>query len=129
MTIIKWLLIIAASGYVGLVALLYVMQRSMLYLPPAIDMPGPEAVLPAARAVVLDTSDGEKVIAWHVSPRGDKPVVIYFPGNGELIALRAARYRALMAGGVGVIALSYRGYGGSRHADANVRFGSLADIA
>jgi hypothetical protein len=80
MTIIKWLLIIAASGYVGLVALLYVMQRSMLYLPPAIDMPGPGAVLPAARAVVLDTSDGEKVIAWHVSPRvgGD-----LFPGQRQ----------------------------------------------
>jgi uncharacterized protein len=113
MTIIKWLLIIAASGYVVLIALLYVMQRSMLYRPPATHMPRPEVILPEARQVLLDTSDGEKVIAWHVPPRDDKPVVIYFPGNGELIALRAARYRALMADGVGVIAVSYRGYGGS----------------
>jgi len=113
MTTLKWLLIIAASGYVALVALLYVTQRAMLYHPPAIAMPRPEAVLPEARQVVLDTSDGEKVIAWHVAPRGDKPVVIYFPGNGELIGLRTERYRALMADGVGVIALSYRGYGGS----------------
>lgn len=113
MTLIKWLLIISASGYVALVALLYVMQRAMLYHPPATHMPGPAAILPEARQVVLDTSDGEKVIAWHVSPRGDKPVVVYFPGNGELIASRTARYRALMADGVGIIALSYRGYGGS----------------
>jgi fermentation-respiration switch protein FrsA (DUF1100 family) len=113
MTIIKWLLIIAASGYVVLIALLYVMQRSMLYRPPATHMPRPEVILPEARQVLLDTSDGEKVIVWHVPPRDDKPVVIYFPGNGELIALRAARYRALMADGVGVIAVSYRGYGGS----------------
>jgi uncharacterized protein len=113
MTIIKWLLIIAASGYVGLVALLYVQQRSILYHPPAIAMPEPETVLPGASKAVLDTSDGEKVIVWHVPPRGDKPVVLYFPGNGELIGLRTTRYRALMADGIGVIALSYRGYGGS----------------
>jgi hypothetical protein len=113
MTIIKWLLIIAATGYVAVVALLYVMQRAMLYHPPAIHMPPPEAILPGASQVVLDTSDGEKVIVWHIPPRGDRPVVIYFPGNGELIASRSARYRALMADGVGVIALSYRGYGGS----------------
>jgi hypothetical protein len=113
MTIIKWLLIIAATGYVAVVALLYVMQRAMLYHPPANHMPEPEAILPGASQVVLDTSDGEKVIVWHIPPHGDKPVVIYFPGNGELIALRTARYRALMADGVGVIALSYRGYGGS----------------
>src|SRR5580704_210766 len=113
MTIAKWLLIIAASGYLALVSLLYVTQRSMLYHPPAIRMPRPQTILPQAEEVVLDTSDGEKVIVWHVPPRGDKPVVMYFPGNGELIASRVARYRALMADGIGVIALSYRGYGGS----------------
>jgi hypothetical protein len=113
MTIVKWLLIIAATGYVGVVGLLYVMQRAMLYHPPANHMPRPETLLPEATQILLDTSDGEKIIAWHIPPRGDKPVVIYFPGNGELIASRLARYRALMADGVGVIALSYRGYGGS----------------
>jgi hypothetical protein len=113
MAIVKWLLIIAASGYLVLVALLYAMQRSMLYQPPATRMPRPEAILPQAQQVVLDTSDGEKVIAWHVPPRDDGPVVIYFPGNGELIASQVGRYRALMAHGIGVIALSYRGYGES----------------
>jgi uncharacterized protein len=113
MTILKWLLIIAATGYVGLVGLLYVMQRAMLYHPPANHMSRPEAFLAEASQVVLDTSDDERVIAWHIPPRGDRPVVIYFPGNGELIASRTARYRALVADGVGVIAVSYRGYGGS----------------
>ena len=113
MTIIKWLLIIGVSGDVALVALLYVMQRSMLFLPPAVAMPPPRAVLPQATEVVLDTSDGEKVVVWHVPPRGDRPVVIYFPGNGDLIAWRVARYRALMADGIGVLAVSYRGYGRS----------------
>ena len=113
MTIIKWLLIIGASGYVVLVALLYVTQRAMLYHPPATSMPRADVSLPGAQEVVLDTSDGEKVIVWHVPPRGDKPVVIYFLGNGDLIASRFARYRALMADGIGVLAVSYRGYGRS----------------
>jgi hypothetical protein len=67
MAIVKWLLIIAATSYPVLVAVLYVMQRSMLYLPPAIRMPRPEAILPQAQQVVLDTSDGEKVIVWHAA--------------------------------------------------------------
>ena len=46
-------------------------------------------------------------------PRGDKPVVIYFHGNAEIVAWRAERHRALIADGTGLIALSYRGYGGS----------------
>jgi len=113
MTIAKWLLITAASGYFLFVTLLYVAQRSMLYHPVAAHILPAQANLPQAQEVVLATSDGEKVIAWHVPPRGDKPVVIYFPGNGEHIAWRVERDRALIADGIGVIALSYRGYGGS----------------
>jgi len=129
MAIFKWLLIIVAAGYLALIALLYVKQRSMLYLPPAIQLPRPEAVLPQAQQVVLDTSDGEKVIAWHVPPRGDGPVVIYFPGNGELISSPVARYRALMARGIGVIALSYRGYGSSSGAPTEDGLHRDADAA
>ena len=64
-------------------------------------------------SVVLDTADGEKVIAWHVPPRGDKPVVLYFHGNGGALNLRVDRFRGIIARGVGLVALSYRGYGGS----------------
>ena len=46
-------------------------------------------------------------------PRGEKPVVLYFHGNGGALRYRAARFRALIADGYGLVALSYRGYGGS----------------
>jgi len=53
------------------------------------------------------------VIAWHLPPRGDKPVILYFHGNGGSLRGRADRFRALTADGTGLVALSYRGYGGS----------------
>jgi fermentation-respiration switch protein FrsA (DUF1100 family) len=69
--------------------------------------------MPEAEEVVLDTSDGERVIVWHVPPRGQKPVVLYFHGNGASLRWRVDRFRTLIADGTGLVALSYRGYGGS----------------
>jgi fermentation-respiration switch protein FrsA (DUF1100 family) len=53
------------------------------------------------------------VIVWHVPPRGEAPVFLYFHGNGGSLRWREERFRALIAGGGGLVALSYRGYGGS----------------
>ena len=46
-------------------------------------------------------------------PRGDKPVVIYFQGNAEGLAARVERFSWLTADGTSLLALAYRGYGGS----------------
>jgi hypothetical protein len=113
MAIVRWLLVSGIAGYVLLVAVLYVGQRAMLYHPTTTHIRPAEAGLPEAQEVVLETSDGEKVIAWHVPPRGNKPVVVYFHGNGEIVPWRVERHRATIANGTGLIALSYRGYGGS----------------
>src|SRR4029077_9699424 len=73
----------------------------------------PAAGFPQAEEIVLDTADGERVIAWHVPPRGEKPVVLYFHGNGGSLAYRVELFKKLVADGTGLLALSYRGYGGS----------------
>jgi hypothetical protein len=85
----------------------------MLYFPQATPVSPVAAGLPEAEQMVLTTSDGERVIAWHVPPRAGQPVVIYFHGNAEVVANQVARHRALIAGGAGLLALSYRGYMGS----------------
>jgi fermentation-respiration switch protein FrsA (DUF1100 family) len=113
MTIVRWVLIIGVCGYVLLVAVLYFGQRAMLYHPTATRISPVQAGLPQAEEVVLDTSDGEKLVAWHVPPREGMPVVIYFPGNAEIVPWRAERHRATIADGTGLIALNFRGYGGS----------------
>jgi fermentation-respiration switch protein FrsA (DUF1100 family) len=113
-TVLKWLLGIAIAGYVGGILVLYVFQRHLLYRPPQTVRTAPAAAqFPEAEEIVLDTADGEKVIAWHVPPREGKFVVIFFPGNGDVLALRVPRLRAIIEDGTGLVALSYRGFAGS----------------
>ncbi len=105
--------ILAAGGYLAVGALMFFGQRALMYFPDRARTPPAAAGFPQAEEVWLDTADGERVIAWHVPPRGDKPVVLYFHGNGGALNLRADRFRKIVAHGVGLVALSYRGYGGS----------------
>jgi uncharacterized protein len=107
------LLIGALVAFGGFVALMYVAQRSLMYFPDRQRTPPAAAGLPSAEEVVLDSESGERVIVWHVPPRDERPVLIYFHGNGGALRHRADRFRALAADGTGLVALSYRGYGGS----------------
>src|ERR671934_2467737 len=112
MTALKWILIAGVFGYAAVLALMYFAQRSLMYFPDVKRSPPAAAGLPQAQEVVLATADGEQLIAWHLPPRDDKPVVLYFHGNGGALRYRADRYRTLAENGVGLVALSYRGFGG-----------------
>jgi uncharacterized protein len=113
MAALKWTLVIAVLLYGGLLALMYVFQRKLMYFPDARHTPPAAAGLPQAEEVVLKTSDGETLVAWHVPPRGMKPVVLYFQGNAGALDLRVGRFKWLVEDGTGLVAPSYRGYGGS----------------
>ena len=113
MAFVKWLFIVAAAGYLVLGALMFFTQRALMYFPERVRTSPAAAGLPQAQEITLNTMDGEEIIAWHVPPRGDKPVVIYFHGNGGALRLRADRFAHLVADGIGLLAVSYRGYGGS----------------
>jgi fermentation-respiration switch protein FrsA (DUF1100 family) len=114
MTVLKWLLIIAAVGYVGGLAALFLLQRSLLFPIPQVARTAPAAAgFPDAEEQVLSTTDGEKVIVWHVPARPRHPVILYFHGNGDFLAGFFGRFRGLIADGTGIVALSYRGYAGS----------------
>ena len=63
--------------------------------------------------MTLTASDGERSVAWHVAPRDGKPVILYFHGNGGALRYRVERFRRLIRDGVGLVALEYRGYGGT----------------
>ena len=122
----KWI-IAAVAAYGGVVALLYVAQRSLQYFPER-RRTAPQAVgLPEAEEVVLDTADGERVIVWHVPPREKHLIFLYFHGNGGSLRRRDERFRALISDGSALIALSYRGYGGSTGRPTEK--GILADAA
>jgi fermentation-respiration switch protein FrsA (DUF1100 family) len=114
MTVLKWLAGLALIAWCGGVALLYFAQRSILFPIPERHRTPPDAAgFPQAEEHTLQTADGEKLVAWHVAPRAGKPVVIFFHGNGDILAWRAPWFAKLTADGTGLVAVSFRGYAGS----------------
>ncbi len=112
MMILGWIAAIAVSLYVGLAVMIYFAQRSLMYFPDTVPTTPAAAGLPEAEEVSLTASDGVKSLAWHVPPRSGKPVILYFHGNGGALRFRVERFRKLIADGIGLVALEYRGYGG-----------------
>jgi fermentation-respiration switch protein FrsA (DUF1100 family) len=114
MTIVKWVIILVALVYLGGVTVLYFKQREMLFPIPPVGRTAPAAAgLPEAEEHELTTYDGETVIVWHVPAKPGHPVILFFPGNGDFLAGRVSRFKAVTSDGTGLVALSYRGYAGS----------------
>jgi len=113
MATLKWILIVAITGYFALLALMYVAQRSLMYFPDTTRIAPADAGFPQAQEAVLESADGARVVVWHVPPREGKPVILYFHGNGGALRHRVPRFTSLTSDGTGLVALSYRGYGGS----------------
>src|SRR5665811_456267 len=114
MTVLKWLLVVVSVAYVCGLAVLFFVQRSFLFPVPTVVRTSPrEAGFPEAEEHVLTTTDGEKVVVWHVPAKPGHPVILYFHGNGDFLAGFFGRFRDLIADGTGIVALSYRGYAGS----------------
>lgn len=110
---LKWMIIAVLAGYGCLLAFMYVFQRSLQYFPDPVRTSPAQAGLPQAEEVSLRSADGETLVAWHVPPRDGKPVVLYLHGNAGALNLRVNRFAWLTRDGYGLVALSYRGYGGS----------------
>jgi fermentation-respiration switch protein FrsA (DUF1100 family) len=127
MAILKSILVFLLIGYGAMVALAYFAQRALMYFPDRTRTPPAQAGLPEAKEVVIETADGEKLVAWYVPAAEGRPVVLYFHGNGGALVHRIRRFRGLIANGNGLIALSYRGYGGS--SGSPTEEGLLADAA
>jgi uncharacterized protein len=128
---LKSLLVFVLFGYVALVGLMYVFQRGLMYFPDPVRTAPAAAGFPEAQEVVLDTADGEKIVTWYRPAQVDKPVIVYFHGNGGALRLRVDRFRTLTADGTGLLAVSYRGYGGSsgRPTEAGIRQDAAAAYA
>ncbi len=92
---------------------MYFAQRALMYFPDTARTAPADAGFPQAEEVMLRSADGTEVLAWHVPPKEGKPVVLYFHGNGGSLRHRVPRFLPLVADGTGLVALSYRGFGGS----------------
>jgi len=104
-----WLL----AAYLLVVAAAFAFQRKLMYFPDTARV-APRAVgLAGVEELVLETADGERLIAWFAPAREGCATFLYFHGNGGNVSYRADRIHAFTARGNGVLMLSYRGYGGS----------------
>ncbi|HZD91312.1 MAG TPA: alpha/beta hydrolase [Pseudolabrys sp.] len=113
MTVLEWLLAAAFALYAAVLVLMYVFQHKLMYFPDPNRTAPAAAGLPQAQELRLESIDGERLVAWHIPPRGDRPVMLYLHGNAGALNLRAKRFEWLVAEGDGLVALSYRGFGGS----------------
>jgi pimeloyl-ACP methyl ester carboxylesterase len=112
LTVLGWFAVLAVCVYVGLAAMIYFAQRSLMYFPDRTATTPAAAGLPEASEVPLTASDGVRIHVWQVPPQPGKPVILYFHGNGGALRYRVERFRRLIGAGVGLVALEYRGYGG-----------------
>ena len=104
----------AVLGYALLLGGCYALQRSLMYFPAAA-LPSPAAAgVPEMVPVTLRTDDGLALKAWYAAARAPRsPSIVYFHGNAGNIADRAYKVRPMLDAGLGVLLVSYRGYGGN----------------
>ncbi|WP_084963141.1 alpha/beta hydrolase [Thermoactinospora rubra] len=93
-------------------ALLWVFQRRLIYLPDPRAVPPAGSVIDGARDVTLVTRDGLRLGAWHVPGRSEVTVLVT-GGNAGNRLYRAPLARALAREGLSVLLVDYRGYGGN----------------
>jgi uncharacterized protein len=113
MTALMWVGVVAVALYLCMAVMIYFAQRSLMYFPDTAHVAPADAGLPQVEEVALTASDGVNISAWHAAPRENKPVIIYLHGNGGALHYRAERFRKLIADGIGLVAVEYRGYGGN----------------
>jgi uncharacterized protein len=98
---------------VALLALLWLFQRRLIYLPIDRDVPPAREVLPRAEEVRFRTADRLSLNGWHLPPAGGEAWggVVVFNGNAGHRGYRAPLGEALARAGLGVLLFDYRGYG------------------
>jgi fermentation-respiration switch protein FrsA (DUF1100 family) len=72
-----------------------------------------EAGFAQIQTLRLVAADGERLNAWFSPPAEGRPLILYFHGNAGLLADRRDRFKHFLASGFGLLAIAYRGYGGS----------------
>ncbi|MGL5928289.1 MAG: alpha/beta hydrolase, partial [Dermatophilaceae bacterium] len=113
------------------VAMLWALQRRLVFFPDAAPVPPAADVIPGARDVTLRTADGLELGAWFVpaSGRDTGTAVLVAPGNAGNRAGRAELAEELSSRGLAVLLMDYRGYGGNSGSPSEKGLAADADAA
>ena len=105
---------LAILGYVAVMAYMAIEQRTFLYVTAPAWQEPKEFGLPQAVPAERVMQDGAKLRGWWIEPtRANAPIYLYFHGNSDGLNKRAGRFGLMTQDGAGLLAMSYRGYGGS----------------
>jgi fermentation-respiration switch protein FrsA (DUF1100 family) len=113
MPLLTWSLASLAAVYALIAVGLTAFQRRLQYFPDPRLTELAQTSLIGGEELRLATADGETLVAWHFPPKDGRPLILYFHGNGGALVDRVPRFRMFTASGYGLLAVSYRGYGGS----------------
>jgi len=99
----------------AIVALAWLFQRRLIYLPLVHHVPPAASVLPGAEEIRLSTADGLQLGAWFVRPDTGfaRATILVLNGNAGNRSFRAPLAERLAAAGFAVLLMDYRGYGGN----------------
>jgi uncharacterized protein len=105
---------LAAFGYLWVILWFAVHQRDFQYTPGG-NRVAPETVgLDGFAAVEIPTEDGERIVAWWAAPSSGDGVVLFLHGTPSTLPDTVWRLPDLIRkSGFGVMAIDYRGSGGS----------------
>lgn len=109
-------IIYALSIYLILIALLYAFQRRILFVPGGKITDVVFYNLEGFSDEDLVTSDGARILAWYRPAKKGEKIILFFHGNGGNLANRAPKLEEFSKHNFGVLAISYRGYPGSKGA-------------
>jgi uncharacterized protein len=110
MLTVAWL---GAGALAAMLALLWLVQRRLIYFPLLQDVPPVATTLPGAQDVAFETADGLRLHGWFAPgtrARG-RATVLVFNGNAGDRSFRAPLAAALTELGMSVLLFDYRGYG------------------
>lgn len=110
--------VVAVSAILALVlvvlALAWLFQRRLIYLPSAGKVPPAVELLHGAQDVSFDTADGLRLEGWFVPAAGrSRATVLVLSGNAGNRAARVPLAAQLSRAGLSVLLVDYRGYGGN----------------
>lgn len=113
MVLLRLILLAMIVGYAAIVTFMYLQQRSLQYFPAHQATPPQALGLRGVTEERVKTPDGETIVLWYAPAQPGKPTVLFLHGNGGEISGRHARFAYLQQQGLGVLFVSYRGYGAS----------------
>jgi fermentation-respiration switch protein FrsA (DUF1100 family) len=111
--VLKILIAVVVGCYLSLLAILFVIQRRLLYYPSHLYVPLSDArANPAFREISVRTDDGIALKAWY-APATSKPyTIVFFHGNADCLYTASQVADPYIAEGYGFLLTEYRGYSG-----------------